>query len=229
MKNYIDIKNISKTYEIGRKKYNVLHNLSLNIKKGEFVILKGESGSGKTTLLNLIAGIDSISNGSISIDSIDIGNLKGSKLSSWRGTKIGVVFQFFQLIPTLNIVENVMLPMELNKVYKKNERKYNAIELLRKLGIFDLKYKFPDSISGGEKQRVAIARALANNPDLILADEPTGNLDSKNSIEIHKIFNNLVSDGKTIVYVTHEKGINIENSRTIYIKDGKVGEVYDEA
>jgi putative ABC transport system ATP-binding protein len=153
---------------------------------------------------------------------VPIHNLKNSQLAAWRGSNIGIVFQFFQLMPTLTVLENVMLPMEFANRVARGEQKQRAMDLLKRVNIADMAHKFPTSMSGGEKQRVAIARALANNPNFIIADEPTGNLDSVNTNTIHQLFNSLADEGKTIVYVTHEKDTALRYTRRIEMVDGKI-------
>lgn len=184
-----------------------LDHVSLSVKKGEFLVVMGKSGSGKSTLLNVITGIDTVTEGEIVVNGTPIHRMDGSRLAHWRGLNVGIVFQFFQLMPTLTVLENVMLPMEFTSIIPNKEQKERARALLDKVDILQLANKFPNSISGGEKQRAAIARALANDPPIIVADEPTGNLDTANTALIHDLFGTLSSEGKTIVYVTHERDL----------------------
>ncbi|MGL1893049.1 MAG: ABC transporter ATP-binding protein [Spirochaetaceae bacterium] len=218
----ISIDKLNKIYESPAGLLKANNEISLSINKGDFIAVVGKSGSGKTTLINCITGIDDVSSGKISINGIDIGSLKQKELSKWRGLNVGVIFQFFQLLPTLTILENVMLPMELcdNKLPK--ERKETALVLLDKVGIKDQANKFPAYLSGGQKQRAAIARALVNDPTIICADEPTGNLDSETSDNILDIFTSLAKEGKTILMVTHERDISKHVNREIALVDGKV-------
>jgi ABC-type lipoprotein export system ATPase subunit len=222
MSAFIEVKNLTKVFNGTEKNYTALNNVSFGIKKGELVILSGKSGSGKSTLLNMLSGIDTPTSGEVVIGDMPIHQFNGNQLAAWRGTNIGIIFQFFQLMPTLTVLENVMLPMEFASVIPTANHRRRALELLERMNISELANKFPSAISGGEKQRVAIARSLANNPDFIIADEPTGNLDSANTQSIHQLFNQLSADGKTIVYVTHEKETSLKFSRRFEIEDGKI-------
>lgn len=222
MSAFIEIKNLTKVFEESEKRFTALDGVSLSIEKGELVIVSGKSGSGKSTLLNMLSGIDHPTSGEVIIEQIPIHKFKANQLASWRGSNVGIVFQFFQLMPTLTVLENVMLPMEFVDSVARGEQKQRAMELLQRVDIVSKAGKFPSSLSGGEKQRVAIARALANNPNFIIADEPTGNLDSANSASIHQLFNSLSDEGKTIVYVTHEKETSLRYTRKIEMKDGNI-------
>jgi putative ABC transport system ATP-binding protein len=197
-------------------------NLSLDVAGGEFVAVVGRSGSGKTTLLNLLAGIDRPTSGSVWVEGAELGVLSESDLAAWRGEKVGLVFQFFQLLPTLTVAENVMLPMDFAAKIPAEERRGRAEDLLDRVGIGDQADKMPATLSGGQQQRAAIARALANDPPLLLADEPTGNLDSATADEILKLFADLNSDGRTIVVVTHETDIGSVARRKITLQDGRI-------
>lgn len=220
---FIEIKSVDKVYNGNTSRFNALSNININVRQGEFVVIVGKSGCGKSTLLNLITGIDRPTNGEINIGKIPINKLKNNELAIWRGKNAGIVFQFFQLLPNLTILENIMLPMEFAGIYKNIQiRKERALELLKQVDLQEHCNKFPQKLSGGEKQRVAIARSLANNPQLITADEPTGNLDSQNSEIIHNLFNKLSAEGKTIIYVTHEKDIALNYHRKITLADGKI-------
>lgn len=203
---------------------NVLNNINLQFEKGKFVAVLGESGCGKTTLLNIISGIDRPSGGKIMFNELELSTMSQKELTRWRGKNIGIVFQFFQLIPTLTVLENVMLPMEFNHVYDKETRRKKALELLEKVNIAECGDKMPQSISGGEQQRTAIARALALDPDFIIADEPTGNLDSKNAEIIISLFRKLVKEGKTVIMVTHSEELAGYTDKIIRMKDGKIQE-----
>jgi len=187
----ITMQRISKTYETAAGAFNALSNIDLEITNGEFVAIVGKSGSGKSTLLNMIGGIDRPSSGTLSIGGADIQSLSHNDLASWRGRSIGFVFQFFQLLPTLTIAENVMLPMDFAGTLPRNVRRARAETLLERVGVADQAGKLPCALSGGQQQRVAIARALANDPPVILADEPTGNLDSETSAEIFRMIRSL--------------------------------------
>jgi len=221
LKEQILLENINKEYMDGR---NVLNNINLQFEKGKFVAVLGESGCGKTTLLNIISGIDRPSGGKIMFNELELSTMSQKELTRWRGKNIGIVFQFFQLIPTLTVLENVMLPMEFNHVYDKETRRKKALELLEKVNIAECGDKMPQSISGGEQQRTAIARALALDPDFIIADEPTGNLDSKNAEIIISLFRKLVKEGKTVIMVTHSEELAGYTDRIIRMKDGKIQE-----
>lgn len=222
---YIELKNLKKDYKAANNVFAALKGLDLSLDKGTFTVIKGASGSGKSTLLNLVSGIDSPTSGEIIINGTAIQKLNGEQLAKWRGSEIGIVFQFFQLMPTLTVLENVILPMEFVKKMPRSQHKVRATMLLNKLNIAPLADKYPHTLSGGEKQRVAIARALANDPNLLIADEPTGNLDSANTAIIHEIFEQLNHDGKTILYVTHEQGFPKGYTQVVNISDGIIANV----
>jgi putative ABC transport system ATP-binding protein len=202
-----------------------LNDINLSIDQGEFVVIAGKSGSGKSTLLNVITGIDTVTEGEVVVNGIPVHRLNGNKLATWRGINVGIVFQFFQLMPTLTILENVMLPMEFASIVPKGDQENRARMLLEKLDILHLAHKFPHAVSGGEKQRAAIARALANNPSILVADEPTGNLDTINTALIHRLIDSLSKEGKTIVYVTHERDLPMAYSRIVRLHDGHIAEI----
>jgi len=222
----IQFRNVSKIYQTGNNDYPVLRNVSFSIEKGEYVIITGKSGSGKSTLLNILTGVDGASSGDVIVNNTNIFRLNEAQMTKWRGENVGIVFQFFQLIPTLSILENILLPMDLIDKIPKHSRMQKAKELLAMIGLSGHYEKMPSSLSGGEQQRVAIARSLANDVDLLIADEPTGNLDSKNADVVFDILDNLKQAGKTIVMVTHERDIMKGASRKIVIKDGEVQEDY---
>ncbi|HEX5602845.1 MAG TPA: ABC transporter ATP-binding protein, partial [Pyrinomonadaceae bacterium] len=194
--------------------------VDLEIKSGQFVGIVGKSGSGKSTLLNMVAGIDRPSSGSVAVAGTEIQHLSENRLAAWRGRNVGFVFQFFQLLPTLTAAENVMLPMDFSKAIPLRERRKRAIALLERVAVADHADKLPATLSGGEQQRVAIARALANEPPLVLADEPTGNLDSVTATEILDLFRNMANRGITVVIATHEADIARVIDRKIEISDG---------
>lgn len=218
----INLVDLNKTFSNGNSSFQALKDINLSINQGDFVSIVGKSGSGKTTLMNMLAGIDYPTTGTVQIDDSILNDMSESKLSKWRGTNIGIVFQFFQLIPTLTILENVMLPMDFCKTYPQSQRSKRAIELLKQMGIEDQGNKLPTALSGGQQQRAAIARALANNPSIILADEPTGNLDSSTTKEVFQIFKDLAAQGKTIILVTHDHEIADNCSSKIHISDGQI-------
>ena len=194
----------------------------MQVNAGEFVAVVGNSGSGKSTLINMITGIDSPTAGEVFVASTPVHQLNQEQLAVWRGRNVGIVFQFFQLLPTLTVVENVVLPMDFCNVHPARERRELAIALLEKVGIAEQADKLPADLSGGQQQRAAIARALANDPPLLVADEPTGNLDSQTSDAVMQLFANLAAEGKTVVMVTHERDISRYFTRSIILSDGVI-------
>ena len=216
----ISLNHVSKTYETPAGKFAALKDIELEIRPGEFVGVVGKSGSGKSTLLNLVAGIDRPSSGSVAVAGTEIHALSENNLAAWRGRNVGFVFQFFQLLPTLTAAENVMLPMDFSKTIPLRERRKRAVELLDLVAVKSHADKLPATLSGGEQQRVAIARALANEPPLVLADEPTGNLDSVTATEILDLFRNMANRGITVVIATHEADIARVIDRRVEISDG---------
>ncbi len=218
----IDLQNVVKTYPTGAGNMTVLKDINLKIQPGEFVSVVGPSGSGKSTLLNMVTGIDRPTSGSVIIGSQTVHTFTENELARWRGRHIGVIFQFFQLLPALTVLENVILPMDFCRMYTRRERKERGMYLLEQVGIDDQAHKLPNALSGGQQQRAAIARALANDPPLIVADEPTGNLDSATADAVFALFENLVSQGKTLFVVTHEQGLSERMGRVIHILDGRV-------
>jgi putative ABC transport system ATP-binding protein len=219
-KSLLRIKNVTKSFNSSGKTFDALKNVNLKIREGEFIAITGKSGSGKSTLLNIITGIDHPSQGSVVINGIQVHTLNETHLAKWRGKNIGIVFQFFQLIPTLSIFENLILAMDLVDIIPKKEREERAKSLLKRVGILKHRNKLPSALSGGEQQRAAIARSLINNPPILVADEPTGNLDSKTTEVIGKLFSDFVKEGKTIIVVTHEKELGSDYNRVITLKDG---------
>lgn len=220
----IELTAVSRQFSQGGRVYTALEDINLNIAKGEHIAIVGKSGSGKSTLLNLITGIDHPSDGTIVVDGTEISTLSETELARWRGKNIGIVFQFFQLIPTLTIIENLILPMEFVNSVAKNERWERAHSLLELVGVADHASKFPPDLSGGEQQRAAIARALANDPSTLIADEPTGNLDSKTAKSVRDIFARLVANGKTVIIVTHDSIEACEFDQLITLRDGLIFE-----
>jgi len=219
--NIIQLENVHKNYVMGEATIHAVEDASICIEEGEFVAVIGPSGSGKSTLMHLLGALDLASSGSIFLDGHDIEKLSDSELAVIRGRKIGFVFQSFNLIPTLTALENVMLPMIFQNVPLK-DRKERSGNLLKEVGLGHRLSHLPNQLSGGERQRVAIARALANDPEIILADEPTGNLDTKTGQEIVSLLDSLNKKGKTIIMVTHEPEIAGYAKRTIRIKDGRI-------
>ena len=221
----IQTRQLVKTYQTGEGEYHAIRGIDLQIKAGEFVAVVGKSGSGKSTLLNLLTGIDRVSSGEIFFNGQTVHRMDEAEVGSWRGQNVGVVFQFFQLLPTLTVMENVMLPMDFCRLFSASERRVRALKLLDKVGVVDQANKLPSALSGGEQQRVAIARALANDPGIIMADEPTGNLDTQTTENIFKLFQDLVHEGKTVIMVTHNQDLASRAERRIHIEDGRI--IYD--
>ncbi len=222
----IVMRDIFKTFNTGAAPFTALKSISLEIRKHEFVAIIGKSGSGKSTLLNLIAGIDRPTSGQIFIDNTPVHALAERELTLWRGRTVGIIFQFFQLLPTLTVLENVLLPMDFCNRFKMRERRRRALELLELVELTDQAHKLPATLSGGQQQRVAIARALANDPPIVTADEPTGNLDSKMANIIFGLFERLVKEGKTVLVVTHDRDLAGRVQRCIELTDGEVVETF---
>ena len=219
----ISLHSVEKSYLLANgKPFQALRGVSVDIARGEYVAILGRSGSGKSTLLNLIAGLDRASRGAIQIDGVALATMNENALARWRGAHIGVVFQFFQLLPTLTVAENLILAMEYVGNIPSAKRRQRAGELLDEVGLTEQINKLPSTLSGGQQQRVAIARALANDPPIILADEPTGNLDSETAADINALFRHLISANKTIVVVTHDASLAAGTNRTIKLKDGRI-------
>lgn len=217
----IEVKNVSKSYKMGKEQVIALKDVSLKIEKGEFVAIIGPSGSGKSTLMHIIGGLDTPSIGNVYIEGNDISKLKDKQLSKYRNEKIGFVFQAFNLENSQTALENVMMPLIFAGVSKK-ERKARALQALEQVGLKDLAKHKPNEMSGGQRQRVSIARALVNNPEIIFADEPTGNLDSKSGESIMELFHEINNKGYTIIMVTHNPNEANKAKRVIRIKDGEL-------
>jgi len=222
MEPMITATDLVKSYPLPAGDFTALDGINLDIASGEFVAVVGRSGSGKTTLLNLLAGIDRPSSGTLRVAGADLGGLSEAGLATWRGAKVGLVFQFFQLLPTLTVAENVMLPMDFAGAIPPARRRERAMRWLDRVGVADQAGKLPSTLSGGQQQRAAIARALANDPPLLLADEPTGNLDSATSAAVLELFAGLHADGRTIVVVTHEREVRAVAGREITLRDGRI-------
>jgi putative ABC transport system ATP-binding protein len=220
----IELKNLDKVYRTGKVEYQALKNVNITIDGGELTAIVGPSGSGKSTVLNMITGIDRPTKGQILVDGCEIDTMKEDELARWRGQNVGIIFQFFQLFPTLTALENAMLPMDLAKKGTVEERRKIAIRNLELVGLGNKLNNLPSELSGGEQQRVAIARALANDPKIIIGDEPTGNLDSKTEAMVFELLLELNKKGKTIIYVTHSKELARRADRRITILDGMVAE-----
>jgi len=219
---YIDARRLTKVFPTPAGDFMALKGIDLQANRGEFVAVIGKSGSGKSTLINMLTGIDRPTGGEIHIGGEPLHIFDEEQLAAWRGRNLGIVFQFFQLLPTLTLVENVMLPMEINRLYSPAERRERAMYLLQQVAMDDQARKLPSAVSGGQQQRVAIARALANDPGLIVADEPTGNLDSRTAESIFALFQQLAAAGKTIIMVTHDEARAARTDRAVMIADGAV-------
>jgi putative ABC transport system ATP-binding protein len=216
----IKLQGLSKIYHTPAGEFAALRNIALQIADGEFVAIVGKSGSGKSTLLNLLGGIDCPTSGTVEVGGTAVQDLGQNHLAAWRGRNVGFVFQFFQLLPTLTVAENVMLPMDFCRTYPVRERRKRALALLDRVGVSTQADKLPSALSGGEQQRAAIARALANDPPVILADEPTGNLDSVTAGAVLDLFRAMASSGTTVVIATHERDITRLVDRKVEIADG---------
>ena len=218
----IRLEHVEKVYRTGKLEYPALRGVDLTIEGGEMVAIVGPSGSGKTTIMNMITGIDRPTSGSVTVDGQQIQVLSEEQLAIWRGSNVGIVFQFFQLLPTLTALENAMLPLDFARRGSKHERFEIAKHNLELVGLGDKLDHLPAELSGGEQQRVAIARALASDPKLIIGDEPTGNLDTQTAAEMFELLQRLNDEGKTVLYVTHDLGLAARAERTVTIRDGVV-------
>ena len=219
---FIQLSQVVKNFETAAGTFTALKGVDLRVSAGEFIAVIGKSGSGKSTLVNMITGIDRPSSGQVLVGDTAVHTLSENQMAIWRGKNLGIVFQFFQLLPTLSIVDNVMLPMDFCNVYKPSQRYKRAMELLDEMEMADHAHKLPSAVSGGQQQRVAIARALANDPPLLLADEPTGNLDSNTANTVFAMFEKLVNQGKTILMVTHDNDLAKRVTRAVNIVDGMI-------
>ncbi|HEX2989357.1 MAG TPA: ATP-binding cassette domain-containing protein [Anaerolineales bacterium] len=222
----IDLRRVEKFYQSAAGDYHALKDIDLCICGGEFVSIIGKSGSGKSTLLNMITGIDRPTTGEVFVNGTAIHKMNENQLAGWRGENLGIIFQFFQLLPALNLMQNVILPMDLAGKYKPRERRERAEHLLEMVGLAEQMHKLPSMVSGGQQQRAAIARALANDPPVLIADEPTGNLDSKTAETVFTLFNRLVAEGKTVIIVTHDSSLARHAHRTALIADGEIVNEY---
>ncbi len=222
----IQLRNVQKTYETAAGSFPALNNVSLDIYPGEYFGVIGKSGAGKSTLLNMVSGVDDLTSGEVVIrgkgESVSIHTLNENQLALWRGINMGVIYQSFQLLPMLTLLENIMLPLDLCGTYRKSESKERARELLHLVELDEHANKLPAFISGGQQQRVAIARALVNDPPILVADEPTGSLDSMTAEHIFEVFDHLLSTGKTIVMVTHDNSLAPRFTRHIQLQDGEI-------
>jgi putative ABC transport system ATP-binding protein len=218
----IQLRGVTKSYETAHGPFTALRDVDLDVRAGEFVAIVGRSGSGKSTLANVITGIDTPSSGTVEVAGVRVDTLSQRQLALWRGRNAGVVFQFFQLLPSLTVAENVVLPMEFCGTYPGGHRLERALSLLDRVGVRAQANKLPAALSGGEQQRAAIARALANDPPIVVADEPTGNLDSHNADAILDLFGALAADGKTVLMVTHERDVSRIAHQVVTLVDGQI-------
>ncbi len=218
----VQIKEVVKRFPLGDDEITILKEISFVVQSGEFVAIVGPSGNGKSTLLNMITGIDHPSEGEVIVTGRQIHQMSENELANWRGDHVGIIFQFFQMLPALSLLQNVILPMDFARKYTTKEREARAMRLLDSVGLADQASKLPGQVSGGEQQRAAIARALANDPPLVVADEPTGNLDSKTTDDVFRLFDDLATQGKTVLMVTHDKELARQMPRIIEIIDGRI-------
>ncbi len=213
---------VVKTYETAAGWFQALRGVGLRVDAGEFVAITGRSGSGKSTLINMLTGIDRPTSGEVIVGGIALQELSENQLATWRGRNLGIIFQFFQLLPTLTVLDNVMLPMDFAGAYPTRERRERAMALLSEVQLAEHATKLPAGLSGGQQQRAAIARALANDPPLLVADEPTGNLDSATAESVFRLFERLVREGKTILMVTHDGSLAQRAGRQVVMLDGRI-------
>lgn len=218
----VQVEEVYKNYHVGDHEVEVLKGISFAIQPGEFVAVVGPSGNGKSTLLNMITGIDHPTSGVVRVNGRTLHTLSENQLAQWRGENLGIVFQFFQLLPALNLLQNVILPMDFVGKLGREARRERAMQLLELVGLADQAHKLPSQVSGGQQQRAAIARALANDPPLIVADEPTGNLDARTSADVFAVFCHLIDQGKTLVMVTHDRQLARQAGRQLLIENGRL-------
>jgi len=220
--NLVQVKEVVKSFKVGDGEVTILKGISFDVAKGEFVSIVGPSGNGKSTLLNMITGIDRPTDGEVIVTGREVHRMSENKLAAWRGEHVGIIFQFFQMLPALSLLQNIILPMDFANKYSTKERRERAMHLLEIVGLEDQAHKLPSMVSGGQQQRAAIARALANDPPLLVGDEPTGNLDSRTAGDVFDLFNKLVDEGKTMLMVTHDKELARRVPRVVEITDGKI-------
>ena len=219
----VDLRKVVKTFPLGEDdEVTVLKGIDLEVGNGEFVSIVGPSGNGKSTLLNMITGIDRPTDGEVIVTGRSVHEMTENELAGWRGQHVGIIFQFFQMLPALSLLQNVILPMDFAGKYDPRERRDRAYALLETVSLADQANKLPGMVSGGQQQRAAIARALANDPELLVADEPTGNLDARTASEVFKLFDRLVSEGKTLLMVTHDKELASKVPRVVEITSGRI-------
>jgi putative ABC transport system ATP-binding protein len=220
--NIVEVIDVVKSFPVGDGEITVLKGISFQVSGGEFVSIVGPSGNGKSTLLNMITGIDRPTDGEVVVTGREVHKMSENQLASWRGENVGIIFQFFQMLPALSLLQNIILPMDFANKYTPKERRERAMHLLERVGLADQADKLPSMVSGGQQQRAAIARALANDPALLVADEPTGNLDSRTAGDVFELFTDLVEQGKTMLMVTHDKELARRVPRVLEIIDGKI-------
>jgi putative ABC transport system ATP-binding protein len=218
----VQIKDVVKSFKVGDGEVTILKGISFDVKDGEFVSIVGPSGNGKSTLLNMITGIDRPSDGNVIVTGRNLNKMSENQLAAWRGENVGIIFQFFQMLPALSLLQNVILPMDFANKYYPKERRERAMALLERVGLADQADKLPSMVSGGQQQRAAIARALANDPSLLVGDEPTGNLDSRTAQDVFDLFSELVEAGKSMIMVTHDKELAKRVPRVVEITNGKI-------
>jgi len=218
----IRLREVVKRYKTAAGEFTALQGINLEVYPGEFLGIIGKSGAGKTTLINMLTGVDHATSGEVWMNGVAVHSLDENRLATWRGRNVGVIYQSFYLMPTLNLLQNVALPMDMCGLYRGRSSAQRALELLRLVELEEHARKLPSAISGGQQQRVAIARALANDPPLIVADEPTGRLDSLTAETIFQVFTHLIAQGKTILMVTHDQGLARRMSRTLHLVDGQI-------
>ncbi len=221
-KSVVEVIDVVKSFPLGGGEITILKGISFEVGQGEFVSIVGPSGNGKSTLLNMITGIDRPTGGQVIVTGRQVHKMSENQLAAWRGKRVGIVFQFFQMLPSLSLLQNIMLPMDFTRKYSARQRRERAMSLLESVNLADQANKLPGMVSGGQQQRAAIARALANDPDLLIADEPTGNLDTRTAGDIFDLFSELVVQGKTLLMVTHDKELARRVPRVVEIIDGKI-------
>ena len=218
----VQVKDVVKSFKVGDGEVTILKGLSFDVKDGEFVSIVGPSGNGKSTLLNMITGIDRPSDGDVIVTGRNLNNMSENQMAAWRGENVGIIFQFFQMLPALSLLQNVILPMDFANKYTTKERRERAMHLLEIVDLADQADKLPSMVSGGQQQRAAIARALANDPPLLVGDEPTGNLDSRTAGDVFDLFSRMVDEGKSMLMVTHDKELAQRVPRVVEITNGKI-------
>lgn len=218
----VRLQGISKVFHSAGQDFTALKDIHIEIHPGEFICVLGRSGSGKSTLMNMITGIDKPTAGEVIVHGVSVGCMSENEMARWRGSNLGIVFQFYQLLPVLSLLENVMLPMQIAGLYEPRAREHRALSLLAQVGLADQAGQRPDAVSGGEQQCAAVARALANDPPIIVADEPTGNLDSVSAGKVFKVFEELAQQGKTIIMVTHDDELASQADRILRLSEGEL-------